>query len=195
MPKTKLISPDIPIGCGLWQKPNKTMMWPNRQMWYTSKMILNCYDRSDQVLFVMKTKHNNDVIDCTDMVYAKNDIELPWLIESGVDSHENQIGTLHEWSYMCSLCQKRNWAIMMDQTRCGMWWKLDKTTTWLIIMVQSMLKMKLSYRDWLDWLKFVKKTRQDNDVSNSKYVVYIENETNLSCLIKPSGVCVENQTG
>ena len=31
--------------------------------------------------FVTKTRHDNNVIECTYAVYAKNDIELSWPIE------------------------------------------------------------------------------------------------------------------
>ena len=52
----KRISPDIPTGCGLWQKLDKIMMWLNEQVQSTSKTILNYCDESDQVSFVTKTK-------------------------------------------------------------------------------------------------------------------------------------------
>ena len=52
-------------------------------------MILNCCDRSDRVSTVTKTRLENDVIDHIDMVYAKNEIDLPWLIILGMVFDEN----------------------------------------------------------------------------------------------------------
>ena len=37
----------------------------------------------------MKTRHDNDVINHKSVVYTKNDTELSWPIESGVDCDEN----------------------------------------------------------------------------------------------------------
>ena len=38
----------------------------------------------------MKTRLYNDLIDCASAIYAENDIELVWLIKSGVVYDENQ---------------------------------------------------------------------------------------------------------
>ena len=59
-------------------------------------------------------------------------------------------------------------------------------------MVQSMLKMKLSYRHQSNPLQVVMKTKQDNDVTNRTDVVYATNEIELPSLIRPSVVCDEN---
>lgn len=40
----------------------------------------------------MKTRHDNDMIDCIGVVYVENDNELSWPIKSGVVYDENQIG-------------------------------------------------------------------------------------------------------
>lgn len=42
------------------------------------------YDQSDQVLFVMKTRSDNDVIGYTNAIYTENDIEFSWSI--GLDA-------------------------------------------------------------------------------------------------------------
>ena len=47
-----------------------------------------------------------------------------------------------------------------------------------------MLKMKMSYRDQSDWVPFVTKTRQDNDVIHHIGAAYVENNTKLSWPIK-----------
>ena len=81
----------------------------------------------------MKTKEDNNVIDCTDVVYAKNDVELLWPIRPSADYDEKQIGQLRDWSYRCRLCQKQNRATMTDQIGSDMWQKVDRTTMWLIV--------------------------------------------------------------
>ena len=48
----------------------------------------------EQVRFVMKTRQDNDVTNCTGMVYAENEIELSWPIRSNIDCDENHIGQL-----------------------------------------------------------------------------------------------------
>ena len=53
------------------------------------KMILNFYDQSNWVFTLMKTRQDNYVTDRKDAVYAKNEIELLWLIESGTIYDEN----------------------------------------------------------------------------------------------------------
>ena len=40
---------------------------------------------------MMNTRENNDIIDHIGVIYAKNDIELSWLIELSGDCNENQI--------------------------------------------------------------------------------------------------------
>ena len=40
---------------------------------------------------MIKTKCNNDVIECTGEVYTRNNIKLLWPIRSSVDCDENQI--------------------------------------------------------------------------------------------------------
>ena len=50
--ETKLSRPK----CGLWWKPDKTMMWLIIEVCSTLKMILNCHDQSDQVQSMIKTR-------------------------------------------------------------------------------------------------------------------------------------------
>ena len=64
----------------------------------------------------IKTRQDNNVTDHTSLVYSEIETKLLGTIKLGVVFYENQIGLWHDWSY-----------------RCGLWWKLDKTTTWLII--------------------------------------------------------------
>ena len=53
------------------------------------KMKLNCHDWLDQVPSFTKTRHDNDVTDCTYVIYVKNDIELSWSISSSVNYDKN----------------------------------------------------------------------------------------------------------
>lgn len=58
------------------------------------KLKLNYQDLLEWVRSMMKTILDNNMIDCTSMVYTKNDIELSWSIRLGVDYDKNQIGQL-----------------------------------------------------------------------------------------------------
>ena len=44
----------------------------------------------------MITRDDNDMFNCTGVVYIDNDTELSWLIESCVDYDKNQMGQLHD---------------------------------------------------------------------------------------------------
>lgn len=87
-----------------------------------SKTILNCQDLSNQVQLVMKIRKVNDLTNHIGLAYTKNDIELSRPIRLGVVYDETR-------SSKCNLCRKRNKVIMTDHTRCGLWQKLDRTTT------------------------------------------------------------------
>lgn len=65
---------------------------------------------------VMKSRQDNDMIDCTGAVYDDNDTKLSWPIGSCANSDENKIEQLHDWSYRCGLHWKWNWTIMTDPT-------------------------------------------------------------------------------
>ena len=52
---------------------------------------------------------------------------------------------------------------------------------------------QLSYRDRLDRVSSVKKTKQDNDMTDYTSVVYIENDTEMSWPIGSGADCDENQ--
>lgn len=54
------------------------------QMQSMVKTKLSYNVRSDQVRFVTKTKHDNNVTNCTSAVYVENNTKVSWLIESGV---------------------------------------------------------------------------------------------------------------
>ena len=55
-------------------------------------MKLSYRDRSDRVLYVTKTKQDNDVTNCTCEVYTENDTKLSWLIGPSANCDENYIG-------------------------------------------------------------------------------------------------------
>ena len=66
---------------------------------------------------------------------------------------------------------------------------------WPIFHLRSTLKTKLSYHDWSNWVRFIMKTKQDNDMTNYISAVYVENDTELSWPIGLGAVCEENQIG
>lgn len=82
-----------------------------------------------------------------------------------------------------------------DRTRCDLWQELDRRLTWLILQVQSMMKIKLNYPDKLYQVWFMMKTTQYNDVTDPTNVVYAEDEIELSWLIGKGAICKENQIG
>ena len=138
---------------------------------------LSCRDQLDRVRFMMKTKQNNDVTDCTSVVYAKSDIELLWEIEPNADNdmtnctdvvyiehktnlswpidlsaicNKNKIRQWCDRSYKSGLHRKWYWTIKTYRIKCGLWWKLDKIMMWLTFRMWSTPKMKLSCHDRLD---------------------------------------------
>ena len=54
------------------------------QMQSMVKTKLSYNVRSDQVRSVTKTRHDNNVTNCTSAVYVENNTKVSWLIESGV---------------------------------------------------------------------------------------------------------------
>ena len=88
----------------LWWKPNSVTTWPIIEVRFILKTKLSFHDRLDWVWSIIKTRQDNNVKGCNGAIYAKNDIELSWSIESGADCDKNQIGQLHDWSYRCGLC-------------------------------------------------------------------------------------------
>ena len=51
---------------------------------------------------------------------------------------------------------------------------------WSDVQVRSMPKTILNYHDLSNWVSFLTKTKQDNDVTNRIGLVYIETEIELS---------------
>lgn len=47
------------------------------------------HDQSDQVQFVMKTRHDNNMTDRIGAVHAENEIELSWLIRPSAVCDKN----------------------------------------------------------------------------------------------------------
>lgn len=58
-----------------------------------------------------------------------------------------------------------------------------------------MPKMILNFRDLYDLMRFVTKTKKDNDVIDCIGVVYAEIKTELSVPNEPSAICYQNQIG
>ena len=60
----------------------------------------------------MKTKKDNDMIDSTDMVNAKNKIELSWPIGLGTVFDKNKIGERGDWLYRFNLRKNKKKTIL-----------------------------------------------------------------------------------
>ena len=56
----------------------------------------------------MKTRQDNDMIDCIGVVYAKTKTELLGPIKPGIVCYENETWYQHDQSYRYGLHQKRN---------------------------------------------------------------------------------------
>ena len=52
------------------------MTWLIIQVWSMPKTELSFCDLFDWVLSEMKTRHNNDIIECLGGIYTENNIEL-----------------------------------------------------------------------------------------------------------------------
>ena len=66
---------------------------------------------------------------------------------------------------------------------------------WLIVQVQSMMKMILNFHDQLDQLPTMMKTRYDNYVIDRTNAVYVEYKIELPWLSGSGSICDENQIG
>ena len=141
----------------------------------------------------MKMRQNN-VTNRIDLVYIEIEIELVWPIWLSAVYEENQIGQLDR-SFKCVPRQKQYWTVMTNRIGCWLWWKLDRRTMWLIVQMQSTLKMKLNYHDWSDHVQSMMKTKQDNDMTDHIGLVYAKIKTELLWAIWPSAIYDENQIG
>ena len=56
-----------------------------------------------------------------------------------------------------------------------------------------MPKLKLNHQNLSNWVQYVMKTKEDNDVIGSTSAVYAKNETKLSWPIRPSAIYDKNQ--
>ena len=74
--------------------------------------------------FVMKTRQNNDVTNCTGTVYAENEIELSRSIKKGVDNDKIQLGQWRDWLYNCGLRKKTK---LNCHDRLDWVWSMTKT--------------------------------------------------------------------
>lgn len=116
--------------CGLWGKPIRTKTWLIVQVWSTLKTKLSYRDRSNQVQFVMKTRHNNIVTERTGVVYAEKDIELSWLtdrVRSMTKTKQDNDVTERTGEVYT---KKQHWIGVTDETRCRLWRKRYMTTMW-----------------------------------------------------------------
>ena len=73
---------------------------------------------------------------------------------------------------------------MTDAIRYGLWQIPGKTTMWIIVQEQSMLKLELNCYDWLEKMRSITKNRHDNDLINRTCVITEEYNTEQSKLIR-----------
>ena len=71
----------------------------------------------------MKNKQDNNMIDRTYVVYAKNDSELSWPIKQDFICDENKKEQQCDWSYKFNLHWKQYWIIMIDRVGWNLWQK------------------------------------------------------------------------
>ena len=123
-------------------------------------------------IFEKKNRYDNDVINCTGLFHAKTKTKLLGHIWPSAAGDENHTGQWHDWLYKCGLRQKRNWVIVTDRTRCDPGWKIDRTTTWSLIWVQSSPKTILRSHNISNRLWSVMKTKNDDNMIDYISLVY-----------------------
>ena len=142
-----------------------------------------------------ETRQDNDVTNRTSAIYVENETGLSWPIRLSAICDKNQIGQRLDWLYKSDLCWKWYEIVVTNQFGYRLWWKPNRTMTWLIIQMQSTLKMKLSCHDWSDWVWSVTKTRQDNDMTNHVGLLYTKIKIELLGPIWSGVVYDENHKG
>ena len=70
---------------------------------------------------LIKTRHDNDMIDNIGMVYSEIETELSWPFGLGVECNENHIGQRPERFYKCNLRQKLYWIVGTYWTGCNLY--------------------------------------------------------------------------
>lgn len=73
----------------VYEKKKKEKDVTNRTCVVYVENNTNYHDWLDQVLIIIKTRLENDVTGHIDVVYAKNKIDLSWLIGPSMVSNEN----------------------------------------------------------------------------------------------------------
>ena len=77
--------------------------------------------------FVSKTRLDNDMTDLISLLYFKTENELLGPIWTGAVYDENQTGQWPDQSYKYGLCRKQNCVVVINQSRCSLWWKQYNT--------------------------------------------------------------------
>lgn len=149
-------------------------------------MILNFHDRLDRVLNVTKSRQDNYVIDNIGIVYFKIETKLSGPIWLGAVCKENQTRQRHDWLYRFGRCWNRIWTVRTYLIGCNLWWKLDWTTIWLIVLVRSMSKTILNFHNRLDQVQYVMKIREDNNVIDHTGGIYAKKYIELLWSIESS---------
>ena len=128
------------------------------------KSRLNCHDRSDRMRWITKTKRDNDVIDRKVVISIEYNIELLRSNGQYAIYGEDEIGQWRDWLYKFTLCWKWNWTVMTYITGYGLWWRPNRTMTWLIVQVRFTPILELNCHDPLDWMWYIMKSRQNKDM-------------------------------
>ena len=119
------------------------------------------------------------MIDCTNVVYAKNKTELPWLIGSGPICDKNGIRQQCDKSHRFGLHQNQNWTIGTYLTKYDLLWKPNRTKTLSIMHMCCTPKTILNYLDRSDQVQFFMKPKEDNNVTDLTGAIYAENDTEV----------------
>ena len=73
-----------------------------------SKLGLNCYDQSDNIWSIMKSKKDNNVADWKSSIFVEYGTKLSRSIRQCVVYDEDKIGPWHDQSYKSALQWKWN---------------------------------------------------------------------------------------
>ena len=131
------------------------------------------------------------------LLWKMNQLELSiYLLNLRMIMFIRKLNKITTWPiYRSGLCWNRNWTFGTYLIECALWWKLDRTTIWLIVQVRSTPKTTLNCCDPSDWVSSMIKARHGNDVTDRIGEVYIKNDTKLSWSIGWGVDCDENQVG
>ena len=143
-------------------------------------MMLNFYDQSDQVKTMTKTRKDNYVTSCTYRSTSKKKLSYHdrsnWVRSVTKVRQESDVINRIYLVYAetkIELSRPILLGTLCDENQIGQW-----CDWWNRCGLRQ--KMKLSFHDRSDRVPSVIIIREDNDVTNRTWAVYIENKTELS---------------